>query len=330
MYNSEIKEEFIKSIQSESTRSVVRYTLESTAKYEESLEKDLIFFSSEEIDNIITSEFGTSSASRTARVSFIRMYFRWASNNGMNNNIQSLKGLSTNVSSSAMMDKYVFSPAHLSAYLDAVFDSIDLDTVDIISRALFWMAFCGVPIKDVETLKTNCVIEKDGGMMAAGIFYPLYDDALDVVVKLSKMKQFRLYNKIYASKYALRDRSDSDYLLRGIKRKDNKDVSDGKRHRSVMSDASKKLKAAMKDGIISSTMTYETVRKSGVFYKMYLREQAGIDVNFTTWIMSELSEKHNIDDKESIKTTLKNRRRLMNADYKAWKEAKKIYEDSLR
>ena len=331
MFNPDTKERFLKTIKAESTRRMARYTLESISKYEESADKDLIYFTHDEIDRIVTSEFGGTTASRMSRVGYMRMYFSWAKSVGLNDNMGSLKGISMSIGADAIIDKYVYSPKHLNEYLDTVFEPVEKETADLIFRGLFWLAFCGVPYKYAESLKKSKVDLKDCSVTVGGVYYPLFAESIDVFKKLISLDSFRFIHPLYAAKQTWRERSDSDFLFRGLKRRDNKSRSDGARHHTIASDATKKLKSAVKKGIISDSITYETVRKSGVFYKMYLREQSGIEVNFEVAAMSDVDdEKIKAMDKKQLTNYVSRKKRLLSNDYRAWKDALRIYESSLR
>lgn len=331
MFNPDTKEKFLQTIKAESTYKMARYTLESISKYEESANKDLIYFTHDEIDQMVTAEFGGTTASRMSRVGYMRMYFSWAKSVGLNDNMNSLKGISMGISADAIIDKYVYSPKHLNEYLDAVFDPVEKETADLILRGLFWLAFCGVPYKYAESMPKNKVDLEDCSINVNGVYYPLFAESIEVFKKLISLDSFRFFHPLYAAKVTWRERTDSEYLFRGLKRKDSKPKTDGARHHSISSDATKKLKAAVKKGIISDSITYETVRKSGMFYKMYLREQSGIEINFEVAVMRDIGEeKIKTMDKKQLAVYVKRKKRMLSNDYRAWKEALQIYENSLR
>ena len=331
MFNPDTKEKFLQTIKSESTYKMARYTLESISKYEESANKDLIYFTHDEIDRMVTAEFGGTTASRMSRVGYMRMYFSWAKSIGLNDNMHSLNGISMGIGADAIIDKYVYSPRHLNEYLDAVFDPVEKETADLILRGLFWLAFCDVPYKYAESIKKSNVDLADCSIRVGGSYYPIFAESVDVFSKLISLDSFRFFHPLYTTKETWRERADSEYLFRGLKRKDNKSRTDGARHHSIASDATKKLKAAVKKGIISDSITYETVRRSGTFYKMYLREQSGIEVNFEAAAMKDVdAEKVKAMSKKQLSNYISRKKRLLSNDYRAWKEALQIYENSLR
>lgn len=337
MYNESFKIQFLDTIQNDNTRNTIKYMFAITEQFEENLRKDLAEFSREELLWMFnTDNSSTTSSSVESRVSFMRIYFKWAKSNGLDVDIDALTYVRKSEYVVGMIDKYVFSPSHLNDYLDAVFDKVELDTADLIFRGLFWLAFMGVPYKYAEGLMAKHVDTNDGSVMVGGEYFPMFAESIDVFKRLKTLTQFRFVHPLYKQD-TWKDRLDNGMLLRGFQRSNtwkNNDKSDGKRHHTIASDATSKLKKAIKDGVVRASITYESVRRSGMFYKMFVREQSGIEVNFTVFAMKEYSidneDKERADD-AAVKASISRRRKHMTKDYECWKLAmNSLNENSLR
>lgn len=334
MFNEEFKNKFLHTIKNDNTKNNLQYMFGITEPFEIELKKDLCLFNGEELLNMFNN-YGLSitSSSIESRVSFMRIYFKWAVKEGYNADIDALTYVKKSDYITGMIDKFVFSPKHLNKYLDAAFDKVDLDTTDLIFRGLFWMAFMGVPYKYAENISSKYVDLNDNSLMAGGEYYPMFAESVDVFRRLKTLTQFRFIHPLYKQD-TWKDRLDSDILLRGFQRSNswkNKSTSDKKRHHTIASDATSKLKRAINDGIIKASITYESVRRSGIFYKMFLREQSGIEVNFTTFAMKEYSidnEDKESQDETCVRASVSKRRKHMTKDYECWKLAMSLSNDN--
>lgn len=334
MFNEEFKNKFLSTIKNDNTKNNLRYFFAITEPFETELKKDLCLFTSEELLNMFNN-YGLSitSSSIESRISFMRLYFKWAVKMGCDDDIDALTYVRKSDYITGMIDKFVFSPKHLNEYLDSAFDKVELDTTDLIFRGLFWLAFMGVPYKYAESISSKCVDLNEESVMVGGEYYPMFAESIDVFRRLKTLQNFRFVHPLYKQD-TWKDRLDSDMLLRGFQRSNswkNKSVDDKKRHHTIASDATSKLKRAVNDGVIKASITYESVRRSGIFYKMFLREQSGIEVNFTTFAMKEYSidnDGKDAQDETSVRASVSRRRKHMTKDYECWKLAMSLSNDN--
>lgn len=329
MFNHDIKDKYLSELSSVVTKESAKYIFEKAEDYERKFGKDLSEMSISEIAEFILS-FSSRKESRQNRLSYIRSYISWAASNGMKVVVTSsdISGLLNAKTGEGFLTKYVFSPEHLAQYLDSVFDPQDLHTADLLYRGFLWLAFMGVPLNLIEQVKTCNVSIDDEYVVADGEYYPMYKESVQTFGLLKDLPVFNLVHPLHNST-AFRERTDNGILLRkcemSSKNKANKD-SNARQH-SISSDAHSKIKRAILAEKCVQNITYGTAKLSGVFYKMYMREQAGIDVNF--WASAaKIVVENGCDDIGTPEAKAKIRRHkcCLNRDYEAWKEAKYMYE----
>lgn len=332
MYNAELKERYIASLKAESSKTSVKYLFKKSEDLEREYGKDLYQFTLDEMQ-ILISRFSPRKLSRQSRIASIRAYLRWATADGLDVVISKLKDIN-DTSEVAGEDnfaaKFVFSPQHLSTYLDSVFDDVELQTIDLTFRAFLWMSFMGVPQNMIERVSIRNVDLDEGFLVAGGEYYPLYKESVRTFYLLKNIDSFRYIHPLYDS-LVYKPRIDSDVLIRGIKTAKKESPGEHVRRHQISTDVRGKIRKAIAKNPSIISLTYSNAKLSGVFYKMYLREESGIDVNFWSSAAKIVAE----NGEEDLKSTnaqhkISKIKLAMAKEYIVWKKAKQDYENSLR
>lgn len=332
MYNVELKERYIASLKAESSKTSVKYLFKKSEDLEREYEKDLYQFTLDEMQ-ILISRFSPRKLSRQSRIASIRAYLRWATADGLDVVISKLKDIN-DTSEVAGEDnfaaKFVFSPQHLSTYLDSVFDDVELQTIDLTFRAFLWMSFMGVPQNMIERVSIRNVDLDEGFLVVGGEYYPLYKESVRTFYLLKNIDSFRYIHPLYDS-LVYKPRIDSDVLIRGIKTAKKESPGEHVRRHQISTDVRGKIRKAIAKNPSIISLTYSNAKLSGVFYKMYLREESGIDVNFWSSAAKIVAENGEEDLKSTNAQHKINKIKLaMAKEYIVWKKAKQDYENSLR
>jgi len=82
LYNNEIKERFVKTYDSEATQEHIKYVLQSAAKTEFELEKDMYEFNTQDFDRMFLGFRSKSDIGFATRRSIIEQYVQWCLENG--------------------------------------------------------------------------------------------------------------------------------------------------------------------------------------------------------------------------------------------------------
>jgi len=152
----------------------------------------------------------------------------------------------------------------------------------------------------------------------AGERYPIYREAASAFWNAKMLTGF-LYRRKKTSEGALRMRVESDTLLRGFKAESGLD--------SLLPIVNKHQKEAVAAGRTEMQITYSRAMLSGLFYRMYERERAGLAADFSAAAEKAIQEKA-AKKAAAGKDVLTNQRILINRtrrenekDYRRWKRA---------
>lgn len=139
----------------------------------------------------------------------------------------------------------ISSPLHLQRVLDEVFDKESEETIDVIYRCYYWMAFGGIKEDDTLLVKASDIDFANMEIAYKDTHIPLYREALPAFHKAAELNSFRYKNPNY-SRTIIRDRVPGDTLMRGIRA-----VTKTATLRSILS---KKSAKAIEDGLPSNIL----------------------------------------------------------------------------
>ena len=306
MYNEEQKIRFMKDCAGSITvGDLMTSIFKRISQYEEIAEKDICEFSGNEAQEVIDKMSGIRKLTSTSTLSVLKHYGKWCLENNIDGATDGI--LLTKIPGSERIKKSLVSgPLQLQTCLDAVFEPESEETIDCIYRCYFWLAFSGMHEVDAFNVKRS---EVDLGKMLINHGedkYYIYREGIDAFYNASTLNEFKYKHPNY-SNVITRDRKDTVLLLSGIKATPSTN--------SWRSELSKRCKEKEKEGKLTVDISFKRVQLSGIFYRMYEKERAGIPVDFSSII-------DNIFYKNSNSNVYRLRLiRSYTDDYERWKTA---------
>lgn len=281
MYNQELKEQFVAAYSKDESKRKSLYSIfEVLGKYEEKLSKDFCQMNEDELNQVLQELMGYRARSKCTRGSSLRAYARWCFNNQIPGATRAMEFIDFDrVGLDKMRRQSVASPQHLQRYLDSIFEKESEETVDVIYRCFFWLAYMGV-MREEDALSID-VTDIDFGDMAIhfnGKEYPFYREAIPSIKKCATLESFRYLHPNYEP--VVKERAPGTKLLRGLK-----DTLSPQVFRNTICRKEKERKfltTAMKnDKSLELSLSFNRVWLSGRFFSMLENERSGMSVNFT-------------------------------------------------
>jgi len=313
VYNEEQKIKFIRSYTSSiHTSNVATTVFNAFEEYELGWQADLCTRSSAELQPAIDELVGLRSKSRWMTLSILKEYVKWCIAMKVPGATDGMLHIEV-VGIDKIRQQMVASPLHLQRYLDQVFDKESVETIDNIYRCYYWMAYGGIREEDTLAIKTDDV---DFGQMI--IHYketsvPIYREALPAFKNAVSLPSFR-YNHPNYSKPIYRDRVAGNTIMRGIKATT--------KTMTIRSSLSRRSADAVKAGKTDQQLSFYRIWLSGLFYRVYEQERAGIPANFSNAAVSYMEGKtYTLYGREKIEHRQNRIERDYMEDYQRWKLA---------
>ncbi len=313
MYNEELKKRFIREYtRSDTVAKRARQTFNSLESYEESWGADLCTRNAEELAPVIETVTGYRSYSRLAVIGLLRRYVGWCIANRVPGACQGMlevmpSGLEN------VRTRMVTGPVHLQKTLNQIFEPEEDGTVDNLYRCFYWMGFAGMDEDEAVKVQSAEVDFQNQRILHEGESYPLYREAIPAFQMAACLPTIVYRHPNY--KDVVKDRTPGDLLLRGFKG----DV----RVLGLRRALSLKNAVAVEEGRTDMHMSYQRVEMSGLFYRTYENERAGLPVDF-----SEQADRQVAKGKaEGLYSTTRDRtvkmkfERQYMEDYRRWKLA---------
>lgn len=277
MYNEELKSRFISDFTTSISRQKsIKSMFDALEKYESKWGADFYTRTKDEIAPVV-EEIAGGRAGSQQKMFFLRAYIQWC----LDNDVEGTRGdlfLLEDVGLEKMKHRMVSSPTHLQRYLDYVCYPLSEETNGCIFRCYLWLAYSGIVEGDAFSVRTSDIDLKNSIIFFHGVEFPLYESSLPAFKQCINATRFKVF---HASGDRYLDRADGDVLLRS---------SNG-----VMSDKGMKVEATRrsrnpyattilgkpKNDDLELQLCYSRVWLSGVFYRTYELEGAGIKPNFT-------------------------------------------------
>lgn len=313
MYNKEQKKRFIKDYtNSVNTINVAENVFISLEKYEEKWGADLCTRSKEELQPVIDSIVGLRSNSKWMSLTILKEYVKWCLAMKVPDACDGMLHIEV-IGLDKVRTQMVASPLHLQMYLDDVFDKESEETIDNLYRCYFWMAYGGIDEDD-----TIIIREKDVDLSKMEIKYkttavPIYREGLSAFKNAITLTSFAHKHPNY-SEIVRRDRIPGDLLMRGVKA-----TMSTYTMRSSVSRLSAK---ALADEKTELQLSFSRVSLSGLFYRTYERERAGVPANFAGAALHEMKGKnYKLSGREKLKHRQNRKEKVLMDDYQRWKLA---------
>lgn len=286
-----------------------------TEKYEKKFDKDVCQFSASELQEMIDNMFDVRMNTKKNYIYKLNSYLDWAVSCGIFMAENKLKDIHIDFTTS-VKSRMVGNPTQLALILNKSFRPTTDYSMDTIYHAVYWLAFCGVDIDAIRSLTTDNIDLQDMKINFSGKSVRLCADAVSSIRLCMELTQLRVYhpNSKNPDSYTWHDRADGNILLRGTKEKDGIEL--------LTENAGRKIKAANKSGKINCNLTYETVKLSGLFYRIHENEIAGLAPDFH-WLAERMSEGkvYKTDTDHSRRAAINRVANTYQKDYESWKNA---------
>lgn len=272
MYNSEQKARFILEYsKSLSTNRFVTAIFNAMEPFETEWGADLCTKDTETLQPAVDSLASVRIGRGWSPIYILKEYVRWCIRNHVPGAVDGITGIQIE-GLKAVRTRLVSSPLHLQRCLDEVFGPLEEETVAITYRCFFWLAFAGVDEEDVYTLTADNVDFASQSIVIDGTSYPIYREALPAIKKATELTSFNYKHPNYG-KVVRRDRIPGELLLRGIRGEVTK--------LNIRANLSKMARNAVVEGRCNTELSYSRIYLSGIFFRMYEKERAGIPVDFS-------------------------------------------------
>lgn len=272
MFNYDLKSEFVQCYTDSIPTAKLCYDVfTAIEKYEISQNADICTMTKEELRHIIDDVAGIRARSRWSRISILREYAKWCIKNkvpGACDGILHTEALGLR----KIKQQMVSSPLHLQRYLDSICEPESENTVDNIYRCFYWLAYGGVDEKDILDIKCSDIDLINMSVHYKNTEIPIYRESLPAFKNCMYLTQFAYHHPNYSNTIC-RDRAGGDTLVRGIRNVPSVTA--------MRVELSRRAKAKVDEGKTDLRLSYFRVRMSGLFYRMYERERAGIPVDFS-------------------------------------------------
>jgi len=275
MYNRDIKARFIWDNEEYIRHGSVAYNAYKrlfalSSELEKEFGKDLAAFDSDELakfEKLVDENL--KMLPMRYRASMLR-YLEWCHSGHVD--INASEGINHILEGLSEYKKTIVSgPIHLQVSLDKIFDAENKRTIDVIYRCFLWMAFAGVRNKHFANSATADDVDLDKRIFFYnGDAYPIYPQAIEAFDLVLKSTAFIYEHPNYTRSS---NRINSDKLLRGIKA-DADSIW-------IASEIKKKSRIAYEKNPEVKRLSYRSVLHSGIFYRQYEAEAAGMDVDFS-------------------------------------------------
>lgn len=313
MFNDEQKTRFIRSYTSSiNTANVATNVFNSFEKHEQEWGDDLCTRSADELQPVIDDILGLRSKSRWMTLSILKEYAKWCLMMRVPDACDGM--LHIEVSGIDKVRKQmVASPLHLQMYLDQVFDKESQETIDNIYRCYYWMAYGGISEEDTLFINRSDVDLELMLIRYNNTSVPIYREALPAFRNAMQLSSFVYLHPNY-TKTIRRDRVPGEELMRGIKATT--------KTMTIRSSLSRRSADAIKAGKTEQQLSFYRVWLSGLFYRIYERERAGVPVDFSEAAVNFMEGKtYVLCGREKIEHKQNRIERDYMEDYQRWKLA---------
>ena len=313
MYNEEQKVKFIKDYTgSLNTANVATTIFNALEKYEENWQADFCTRNQEELQPVINEVVGLRTKSQWMTLTILKEYVKWCIAMKIPGACDGMLHVEA-VGLDKIRHQMVSSPLHLQKYLDELFDPESEETIDNIYRCYFWMAYGGIDEEDTILITREDISFEQMTIAYKDTHIPIYREAIPAFRNAVSLTSF-LYKHPNYTKTIRRDRIGGDTIMRGIK-------AETKTFTMRVTLSKRNIKA-VEDGLTDLRLSFYRVRMSGLFYRIYERERAGIPVDFSEAAMRAMAGKE-YSIKGRIKLEHKQNRIEQDymEDYQRWKLA---------
>lgn len=316
MYNEALKNQFVTEYAKSISKSDVCISaFNAMAPYEEQWGADLCTKTQEELEPVVENLVGFRVQSKWLRLSIYRDYVKWCLANNVPGACDGMLKVEA-LGLSKVRTQMVANPLQLHRYLDLICESESEETTDLLYRCFYWLSFCGLEEEDIFKVKCSDVDFYDMVIRHDGYEYEIYRESIPTLKRLATLDEFVYKHPNYLpGKTVYRHRVPGDILIRGVRTVPSA--------RSMRSELTKRSKLHFDAGHTDKQLSHYRVWLSGLFYRMYERERAGMPVDFSAEASKYMEGRtYKFDSKRN--TVDAKRRVIMGEflqDYYRWKAA---------
>ena len=312
MFNEQQKNEFISSYTSSGkTASFATQIFNWFEPCEEQNGADLSQLPVEVLQPVVNELTGVRTKSTELVLIILKEYVKWCGRNGydVGNGIFNVRINSID----KIQEQMVASPLHLRSRLDEFFDEPEKETVDIVYRVFLWLAFAGLSDKDAICIRDSDVDLNNLKISFNGHTYEIYKESKDDFERACKLTDFNFEHPHYVTR---RNRAEGDIIMRGFR---SPDVD----LRTIRPIINKRFNGEA-DEHQKGRISYNRIYLSGIFYREYERERAGLGVDFSTVIAADIqrkeqTKKYTVTKTRTLTTIANAMEKEYLADYEKWK-----------
>ena len=313
MYNEKQKLSFMNDYtERESTKKFVGSLFDALERYEELYNKDICFMDLDELQPAVDSVIGLRVTTKWSKVATIREYIKWCGRKGIPNVSDAIKHINI-LGIDKIKGSMVSSPMDLHKCLNNTFDNEEEQTAQSVFHAYFWMAFMGVPIDYTVCIEKEHIDFESMILRYNGDEWPMYRESLRAFKNVVLLTKFKFDNGYYKEPI-YRNRVPGTTILRGVRSTPPL--------KFLRSNASAIFTKSIESGRTHKRLSYERVKRSGIFYRMHEAEICGEPVDFFELANAAMADKEYALDKGRTKKNLIEREaRAMMEEYQSWKLA---------
>ena len=274
MFNEEQKVKFAKEFTDKITvRDNIRRIFDAIEPFEEKWRADICTRNAEELQPAFDAVAGLRNGSRKVPMQILQAYANWCISHGIPDACDGIMHVDS-IGAEKIARHMVSTPHQLQLCLDQVCDPESMKTTDNTVRVFLWLAFSGMKEEDTPRITPKNVDFKCAVVRLDGEEYPIYREAFQSFYNCAELKQFVYIHPNYnANETHYRERVEGDQLLRGFR-------SMPQLH-TMQVELSRRVRRAADEGKVDTLISYSRVWLSGIFYRMWEREQAGMPVDFS-------------------------------------------------
>ena len=310
MYNEQYKHGFLKKIKRRDPYAVQFFQI--IAPYEETLDKDISAFDSDELTTLFSEQFGIKEFPTYRAVELLRQY---------NRHCEHWKDMLKDPITKAwgkieydLIDEYrvtmYASPTHLAAVMDRCFSPLEEENVDILCRCFLWLSYAEIDDEKIIRLKRQDIDVTARIIRVGDREYPIIHEAYPSLVTACTIPAFQM---VVRKGTTYIDRPHPAMLFSSMERDQFDPDGKLKAMRAKLSAASVQCGASF---------SYNQVRLSGMFYRVYTRERAMLVTSpEKEFVYFDMRGRRSDAGVQSLSVKDRRTENEMQIKYKAWKAA---------
>lgn len=312
LYNEELKQRFIEqSIELESIRAHFKWYFARTEPFETELGKDICTFSTDEVSKVVQTSTGMRLTSTANYLRFIKRYVTWCIHENVAEANPGILDLNLGCNNSLSLHS-IRDPAELQEYLNALFEPEGEMKSSNTLRAFLWLTFAGVEEEDMLKIRSRDVDFRYRILHVREQSYEIYPEAIPAFKNCVSCNEF--YRVVWGKDIA-HGRCSGDQILRGIKKLPSLTTMQGT--------INKAAKEARQSGKTQKTLSVSHIRMSGEFYRFYIMEKSGVDLNFRELALPKIKTELKYTE-NGFSPLLSDTASRLRRDYNLWKQAHEL------